>query len=101
MIARSMKGSLNFGLFHQDCLIGFARVITDGTIFCYFCDVIIDEAFRGQGLGQWMLKCILERPGIKGTKQLLITKDAQSFYEKFGFQAKESMFRDDRINMGK
>lgn len=89
-----MKGSLNFGLFSEGRLIGFARVITDRIIFSYLCDVIIDEAFRGRGIGQWMLKRVIEHPEIKATRQMLVTKDAQGFYAKFGFTAGKSMFRE-------
>lgn len=93
IIERSMNGSLNFGVFFEGRLVGFTRVITDRTTFAYLCDVIIDEKFRGQGTGQWMLKCIIEHPDIKETRQMLLTKDAQGFYEKFGFKTRESMVR--------
>jgi ribosomal protein S18 acetylase RimI-like enzyme len=101
IIAKSMKGSLNFGVFFEGRLVGFARVITDRTTFAYLCDVIIDEEFRGHGTGQWMLKCIIEHPVIKETRQMLLTKDAQGFYEKFGFKTRESMVRNSHNSLVK
>jgi N-acetylglutamate synthase-like GNAT family acetyltransferase len=87
-IIKSLEHSLCFSLFHENTQIGFARVITDGATFAYLCDVFIDEAYRGNGLGKWMLECILQHPDIGTVRRfLLATKDAHEFYRQFGFQA--------------
>lgn len=81
-----MENSLNFGLFHNEKQIGFARVVTDYHTFAYLCDVIIDEAYRGKGLGKMLMKEVLEYPELKIMKRwLLFTKDAHGLYEQFGF----------------
>ena len=81
-----MDNSLNFGLFHNDKQIGFARVITDYHTFSYLCDVIIDEDYRGRGLGKLLMKEVLEYPPLITMKRwLLFTKDAHGLYEHFGF----------------
>lgn len=81
----SLRHSLNFGLFHRAEQIGFARVVTDRATVAYLCDVVIGEGHRGQGIGKWLLTCILEHPQLRGCRIDLFTKDAQEFYSAFGF----------------
>ena len=90
-VEKSIRHSIPFNLYHEEDQIGFARVITDKAVFAYLADVVIDPQFRGQGLGKWMLSCILTHPDLKGCKVLLETKDAHGFYAQFGFEIKECM----------
>lgn len=39
-------------------------------------DVIIDEKYRGQGLGKHLIQCIVEYEEFKGLTGILGTKDA-------------------------
>lgn len=48
VIEKSIKHSLNFGVYDGDKQIGFARVVTDRAVFAYLCDVFIHEDYRGQ-----------------------------------------------------
>jgi GNAT superfamily N-acetyltransferase len=88
-IEQCIKHSLCFGLFHGDAQVGFARVITDYSTFSYLCDVVIAPEHRGQGMGKWLLQCILEHPDLPTTRFTLFTKDAQAFYRQFGFRPHE------------
>lgn len=92
-IEKSIKNSISFGIYHNDKQIGFARVVTDKAVFSWLLDVVIDENFRMNGLGQWLMKCILEHPEIKYTRFALATKDAHKFYEKYNFKENECMAR--------
>ncbi|MCV2502791.1 MAG: GNAT family N-acetyltransferase [Neisseriaceae bacterium] len=47
-ISQSIKNSLCFGLYKDDKMIGFARVIRDYVRFAYLCDVFVIEDFRGR-----------------------------------------------------
>jgi ribosomal protein S18 acetylase RimI-like enzyme len=85
VIEKSLRHSLNFGLFHGGKQVGFARVVTDRTTVGYLCDVVIAAAHQRQGAGKWMLQCILEHPELRDCRIDLFTKDAQEFYRKFGF----------------
>lgn len=82
---RSIRHSLNFGLFNGAEQVGFARVVTDRATVGYLCDVVIAEAHRGKGIGKWLLDCILEHPELQGCRIDLFTKDAQEFYRAVGF----------------
>lgn len=85
-----IKNSLNFGIFHKDKQIGFARVVTDYHTFSYLCDVIIDDAYRGKGAGKFLMKAVMEYPELKTMKRwMLFTKDAHGFYSQYGFVPNE------------
>ncbi len=81
---------------HSDCygvwaenehkLVGFARVITDYATTYYLCDVVIDEAYRHQGLGINLLSHIESRPEYTGLRGILLTRDAHGLYAKYGYQ---------------
>ena len=85
-VARSLEGSLCFGLFGDGAQIGFARVITDRVTFGYLCDVYVLEAHRGQGLGKRLVEAVRAHPELRGLRRLLLrTRDAHGLYEQFGF----------------
>ena len=66
--------------------IGYARVISDKIRFAYVLDVYVNENFRKQGIGQAMIKFILNHPDLKDVYQwLLITQNAHGVYKKAGF----------------
>ncbi len=86
VLARAVAHSVCFRLSHETSLIGFARVITDLATYAYLTDVVIDEGWRGQGLGRWLVECILAHPDLQGLRRLaLVTLDAQALYQPFGF----------------
>ena len=85
VIRESLRNSLNFGLFFNETQVGFARVVTDFATVGYLCDVVLAQEHRGEGLGKWMLVTILEHPRLAGCRIDLFTRDAQAFYEQYGF----------------
>ncbi|WP_227396003.1 GNAT family N-acetyltransferase [Jeotgalibacillus aurantiacus] len=93
MIEKTVAHSMAFGVYKNEKLIGFARVITDQAVFSWVMDVVIDADYRGDGLGQWLMECILAHPSIKHTAFALATSDAQGFYNKFNFKNNECMTR--------
>lgn len=67
--------------------IGYARVISDKTRYAYISDVMVNENFRKQGIGQAMVKYMMDHPAMKDVYQwTLITEDAHGVYEKLGFK---------------
>ena len=84
-VQQSMENSHCFGLFDRTKQIGFARVITDYSTFAYLADVFVDENYRGQGLGKWLTKQVVNASLFKTCKWLLKTLDAQSMYQQLGF----------------
>jgi N-acetylglutamate synthase-like GNAT family acetyltransferase len=84
-IEKTIANSLCFSLFKGDEQVGFARVLTDGVAYAVILDMVIREDFRGQGLGKWMLQCLVEHPQVVPLRQVLWTSDADGFYQKLGF----------------
>ena len=87
-VRHSIEHSYCFGIFIGDKQIGFARVVSDFTIFAYLMDVFILEEFRGNGYSKLLLDNIFGDEKLKSVKKwLLATKDAHSLYNKFGFES--------------
>ena len=83
----SIENSLCFGLYHETKQIGFARIVPDYARFAYLLDVFVVEQVRAQGLGKWLIACILECPALDLLPSIgLATRDAHSFYEAFGWE---------------
>jgi GNAT superfamily N-acetyltransferase len=90
MVDKSFAGSLVFGVYRPEAegggQVAFARAVTDGATFAWLCDVYVDRAVRGIGLGTWMVEQVrdeLERRGVR--RVLLATLDAHAVYAKIGF----------------
>lgn len=85
-IVRYLRHSLVFGLYDGSRQIGLARVISDYTTFAYLCDVIIHEAYRGRGLGKWLMATVHSHPDLRAVRRwLLATEDAHGLYRQFGW----------------
>jgi len=85
-IEKSVVNSLCFSLFKGDEQVGFSRVLTDEVAYAVILDMVIREDYRGQGLGKWMLRCLIEHPQVAPLRQVLWTSDADDFYQKLGFE---------------
>ena len=87
-VERSMRNSACFGLCLPDSgeLVGFARVISDLATTFYLCDVVVDPACRGRGLGKALVSHILSHPTLAGLRGFLITRDAHGLYRPYGFE---------------
>jgi predicted GNAT family acetyltransferase len=86
LVERSIRHSLNFGLYHAGAQVGFARVVTDYATYAYLNDVFVLAEQRGQGLGVWLLECVVAHPELQMLLRFgLATRDAQSLYAKVGF----------------
>ena len=85
--ARAVRGSLTVGVFAPErCMAGMARVVTDRATFGWLCDVFIDQAHRGRGLGKRLMDYLQAHPDLQGFRRMhLATRDAHSLYEQFGF----------------
>lgn len=91
VIEKSIENSLCFGIYDGSRQIGFARIITDYSIFSYLCDVYIDEEYRGRGIGKWLVECILKwKDDNSISRMMLSTADAHELYRKFGFKELEN-----------
>jgi GNAT superfamily N-acetyltransferase len=80
--------SLNFGGYETATgeQRGYARVITDHTTFAWLCDVYVDPAARGRGLGTRLAVAVRDHLAPLGLRRILLaTRDAHGVYAKVGF----------------
>ena len=82
----SIDNSLNFGVFHNEKQIGYARVISDFSTIAYLGDIYILQEFRGKGLSKKLMDAILQHPNLQKLRRwILLTSTANWLYEKYGF----------------
>jgi N-acetylglutamate synthase-like GNAT family acetyltransferase len=88
VVKGASNSALLVGTFDEDHQqIGYARVTSDKTRFAYIMDVVVEAKHRKKGIGQAMVKHILNHPDLQDVYQwLLITKDAHGVYQKLGFK---------------
>lgn len=85
-VKRAADHSLNFGLYHKDKQIGYARIVTDFTRIAYLADVFIIDGYRGKGLSKWLIQEIMNHPDLQHLgRWMLHTRDAHGLYEQYGW----------------
>lgn len=88
MVERSLANSLCLGLYEGERQFGLARVITDRATFAWVCDVFVVAEARGEGLGTWLMECVVDHPELMGLRRMLLaTRDAHEVYRAVGFEA--------------
>lgn len=100
---RAIEHSLCFGLFEcrpvdagrtsPNKQVGFARIVTDHSLFSSLLDFYIERECRGKGLGHYLMEKVLTHPSVAPTLNVLGTRDAHRFYAKFEYQEFTAMKR--------
>lgn len=72
VVKKSIEGSLCFGVYEGEKQLGFARIVTDGATVGWICDMFILPAYRNQGLGAWLVDCMMQHPDVKGLRRILL-----------------------------
>jgi GNAT superfamily N-acetyltransferase len=91
MFERSVAGALPFGLYDAGgAQIGFARVVSDNATLAWLGDVYVLTAYRGKGLGRWLVTSVMAHPNLQGLRRwMLSTRDAHALYAEYGFATVE------------
>ena len=88
VVARLVRDATRVvGLYRDREQVGFARVVSDGTVFAYLADVYVLEGHRGRGLGREILVEAIENGPHRDLRWLLGTADAHDLYAGLGFGA--------------
>lgn len=86
-VEKSIKNSLNFGLFHHDKQVGNARVISDFATIAYLGDVFVLPDHQNRGLSKALMHSVRTHPDLQGLRRwILLTADAHELYRQFGWQ---------------
>ena len=68
-------------------LIGFMRATSDWSKHAWMYDVVIAPSWQRKGIGTKLVELLLDHPSIRNTYKIhLRTRDADRFYERFGFR---------------
>jgi GNAT superfamily N-acetyltransferase len=74
------------GLYKDGAQVGFCRAFSDGVSAAYLADVYVLDAHRGRGLGEALVREMVEGAAVLArVKWLLHTEDMHPLYRKVGF----------------
>ncbi len=73
------------GLYRGGAQVGFGRAVSDGIAVAYLADVYVLAEYRGQGLGEELVRELVELGPLANVRWLLHTRDAHSLYARVGF----------------
>ena len=73
----------------SDVLCAFARVLTDKVYKAFIFDVIVRQAFRGEGVGDRIVSDIKSHPELARVRhiELYCKPELQTFYSRHGFSS--------------
>ena len=94
-LEKAVRNSLAFGVYAPSGeMAAIARVVTDRATFAWLCDVFVDEAHRGHGLGKAIMRAFTEHPDLQGLRRKhLATADAHGLYAQYGFKPLDGVDR--------
>lgn len=78
------------GVYRADNMVGFSRTISDGHWLTYLADLYVLPQYRGQGIGEELVRETIDHGPYRELGWLLHTADAHRLYEKFGFVRRSS-----------
>ncbi|WP_395640756.1 GNAT family N-acetyltransferase [Pseudolysinimonas sp.] len=85
----AIDGSWNFGAYDATTgqQVGYTRVVTDRVTFAWVCDVYVDDAARGRGVGKALIARVVdELSALSVPRVVLATADAHGLYAQYGFE---------------
>jgi predicted GNAT family acetyltransferase len=86
-IERSLATSRPYGVYASDgTQVALARALTDFAVIAWIGDVIVDPAWRGKGIGTWMVRGVVDDLVAQGVPRIMLaTNDAHEVYRRVGF----------------
>ncbi len=73
--------------YHEDQLVGFGRVLSDGVLYALIADLIVIPKYQGKGIGSNLLDQLLDHCRSEGLRivWLFSVPGKMAFYERYGF----------------
>ena len=86
-IERSIENSYAVGVYTPTGeQVALARATTDYASFAWIGDVVVDDEWRGKGVGTWLMQTLVDELRARGVPRFVLgTRDAHGVYEKVGF----------------
>lgn len=87
----AIEASRNYSIHDSDGVqVAYARVVTDSVTFAWLCDVFVDPAERGNGVGKMLIEGVVADIDSMAVKRILLaTADAHGLYAQYGFAPAE------------
>nr|WP_320141057.1 GNAT family N-acetyltransferase [uncultured Cohaesibacter sp.] len=87
-----LKGTIAAAtIYYGDQVVGIGRLVGDGGCVFVICDIAIDPAHQGKGLGKAIMASLMDyvRSELKSKAYVSLIADlpADKLYEQFGFEA--------------
>ena len=76
---------VTLGAWDGSKLVGFVKIMTDGAYRALIEDVIVDEPYRGKGVGTRMMQLVTEKFDNVEHTYLVTGEDKLAYYGRFGF----------------
>ena len=73
------------GLYKDGRQVGFCRAASDGTSFVYLADVYVLDEHRGRGLGEQLVREMIDNGSLAHLRWILHTTNMHPLYRKLGF----------------
>jgi GNAT superfamily N-acetyltransferase len=73
------------GLYHDGRQVGFCRALSDEESIAYLADVYVLPEHRGRGLGEELVREMVDNGPYADLRWLLQTRDAHGLYQRIGF----------------
>ena len=86
-----LKNSIAIGVWKENELIGFARVVSDGVFRAYLEDVVVHESVRNKGIGEKMLTMLLEEISHIDIVSLFCGEKLIKFYGQNNFKRRNKL----------
>jgi GNAT superfamily N-acetyltransferase len=88
-IERSLAHSYAVGAYAPSGeMVALSRATTDYASFAWIGDVVVDPAWRGKGIGTWLVGALVDELRGRGVPRFVLgTRDAHGVYAKIGFTA--------------
>jgi len=74
------NSNLILGAWQGQALVGIARALTDFSYACYLCDLAVDKAYQGKGIGTELIRLTKKAAGEESMLLLLSSPDAATYY---------------------
>jgi GNAT superfamily N-acetyltransferase len=93
-VERQIRGSWRIVACYDDSgrMVGFARAVSDGVALAYLADVYVLDEHRRRGLGEAMVREMVDNGPGRAFRWMLHTADAHGVYRKFGFRTPDQTF---------
>ncbi|WP_114570934.1 GNAT family N-acetyltransferase [Exiguobacterium flavidum] len=69
----------------EDKVVGYVRALTDGEVTLYVCELLIAEAYRGQGIGKELLR-VIHAKHPRTRIEMLASSTSRTYYESNGYR---------------